>query len=62
MNVGLGFYLNTIFDGTNSYRVQASTNLTNWTVFTNYSSGGAQAFIDTGATNLGRRFYRAAAP
>jgi hypothetical protein len=59
---GSGFNLNTIFDATNSYRIQASTNLTNWTVLTNYGSGGAQTFIDTGATNLSHGFYRTATP
>jgi len=62
MNAGSGFYLHMIFDETNSYQVQASTNLTNWTVLTNYGSGGAQNFTDTGATNLSRRFYRTATP
>ena len=62
MDIGSGFSLNTIFDATNSYQVQASTNLTDWTVLTNYGSGGAQAFIDAGATNLSHCFYRAVAP
>ena len=62
MNADSGFCLSTIFDATNSYRVQASTNLTNWTALTNYGSGGAQTFIDTGARNLSRRFYRTATP
>ena len=59
---GSGFSLNTIFDATNSYRVQASTDLTNWTDLTNYGSGGAQTFIDMGATNLSQRFYRTVTP
>jgi hypothetical protein len=59
---GSGFSLNTIFDATNSYRVQASTNLTNWTVLTNYGNGGTQTFIDLGTTNLSHRFYRTVTP
>jgi hypothetical protein len=62
VNGGSGFYLNTIFDATNSYQVQASTNLTNWTVLTNYGSGGAQTLIDTSATNFSHRFYRTSTP
>jgi len=62
MNIGSGFYLSTIFDETNSYRIQASTNLTTWINLTTNGSGGAQIFTDTGATNLSRRFYRTATP
>jgi len=60
MNGGSGFSLSTIFDATNSYQIQASTNLTNWTVLTNYANGGAQTLIDAAATNSNRRFYRTA--
>ena len=59
---GSGFKLNTIFDATNSYRVQASTNLTTWVNLSTNGSGGALHFIDTAATNLNRRFYRTATP
>jgi hypothetical protein len=59
---GSGFSLNTIFDATNSYRIQASTNLTTWVNLITNSSGGAQLFFDTAATNLNRRFYRTATP
>jgi hypothetical protein len=45
MNVGAGFCLNTIFDATNTYRIQASTNLTNWIALTNYGTGGTQSFM-----------------
>jgi hypothetical protein len=62
MNGGSGFSLSTIFDATNSYQIQASTNLTNWTVLTNYANGGAQTLIDAAATNSNRRFYRTATP
>jgi hypothetical protein len=59
---GSGFSLNTIFDATNSYRIQASTNLTSWiNIFTNGSGGGIN-FIDPAATNFNRRFYRTATP
>jgi hypothetical protein len=57
-----GFILNTIFDSTSSYRIQASTNLTSWPDLITNSSGGAQQFIDTAATNLNFRFYRTAKP
>jgi hypothetical protein len=59
---GSGFNLNTIFDSTNEYRIQASTNLTTWIDLTTNGSGGALHFIDTAATNLNRRFYRTATP
>ncbi len=62
MSSGSGFSLNTIFDATNSYRIQASTNLTSWiNIFTNGSGGGIN-FIDPAATNFNRRFYRTATP
>ena len=59
---GSGFSLNTIFDATNKYRIQASTNLTTWIDLVTNSSGGTLYFTDTGATNLNRRFYRTATP
>ena len=59
---GSGFNLNTIFDATNKYRIQASTNLTAWIDLITNSSGGALYFIDTAATNLNCRFYRTATP
>jgi len=62
MNKGSGFSLSTIFDATNSYRVQASTNLTTWINLTTNGNGGAQQFIDAAATNLSRRFYRTTTP
>lgn len=59
---GSGFNLNTIFDATNSYRIQASTNLTTWVSLITNSSGGILNYTDTAATNLSRRFYRAVKP
>src|SRR5208337_4788767 len=59
---GSGFTLNTIFDATNSYRIQASSNLTTWVNLITNGSGGAIYFTDPAATNLNRRFYRAATP
>jgi hypothetical protein len=53
-----GFLLMTIFDSTNAYRIQASTNLTTWLTLTNFSHGGAQRFVDSTSTNLPRRFFR----
>ena len=62
MVMGSGFNVNTIFDVTNSYRIQASTNLTTWINLITNGNGGALHFIDTAATNLNRRFYRTATP
>lgn len=59
---GSGFTLNTIFDATNSYRIQASTNLTTWVYLATNSSGGILSLTDTAATNLNRRYYRAVKP
>lgn len=59
---GSGFNLNTIFDATNSYQIQASTNLTTWVSLITNSSGGILNYTDTAATNLNRRFYRAVKP
>jgi hypothetical protein len=53
-----GFFFNIIFDATNAYRVQGSSNLMSWVDLTNVSSGGSQHFLDSFATNLPRRFYR----
>jgi hypothetical protein len=41
---GSGFSLNTIFDATNKYRIQASTNLTAWIDLITNSSGGTLYF------------------
>ncbi len=57
-----GFYLNTILDATNRYRIQASTNLTTWIDLSTNGSGGPLHFIDSAATNLNRRFYRTSTP
>ncbi len=59
---GSGFSLNTIFDTTNSYRIQASTNLTTWIDISTNASGGGIQFTDSAARNLNRRFYRTATP
>lgn len=55
----LGFSFTVIFDATNSYCVRASTNLATWVDVTNFPNGGVNHFLDSGATNLDRRFYRA---
>jgi hypothetical protein len=62
MSSAFGFSVSVIFDSTNAYRVQGATNLTTWINLTNYLSGGFQHFLDSSATNLNRRFYRAVAP
>ena len=46
-----------------SYTIQASTNLVNWTVVTNFLSGsGTNQFTDATVANFNRRFYRAISP
>jgi hypothetical protein len=57
-----GLAFEAIFDSTNAYRVQASTNMITWVDVTNYSSGGLQHFPDTSATNLANGFYRGVTP
>src|SRR5436190_1456983 len=43
-----------------SVRIDASTNLANWTTITNLSvpAGGSVQFVDQAAANLGKRYYR----
>jgi len=47
-----------------NYEVQGSVDLLNWTTLTNEpaATNGLPAFIDTGATNAGLRFYRTVTP
>ena len=47
-----------------NYEVQGSVDLQNWTTLTNEpaATNGLPAFIDTGATNAGLRFYRTVTP
>ncbi len=46
-----------------SYRIQTSTDLSTWTDLTNFTAPGLTfSFLDEGATNLPRRFYRAVGP
>jgi hypothetical protein len=46
-----------------SYAIQASSDLINWTMITNVSlSNTAGQFVDPSTTNYPQRFYRAAAP
>jgi hypothetical protein len=59
---GTGFALDSIFDSTNKYRIQSSTNLTAWTDLYTNTSSGVLHFTDTTATNLNRRFYRTVKP
>ncbi len=45
------------------YRVDASSNLSNWTAVTNFVSTNTTVhFTDQSATNYSQRFYRAVAP
>ncbi len=59
---GTGFTMDSIFDSTNKYRIQASTNLTAWVDLYTNTSSGVLHFTDTTATNLNRRFYRGVKP
>jgi hypothetical protein len=46
-----------------NYRVDASIDLVNWIVLTNFvSTGATMNFRDSAATNFSQRFYRAVAP
>ncbi len=59
---GVGFTLDSIFDASNKYRIQSSTNLAAWIDLYTNTSSGVLHFTDTTATNLSRRFYRTAKP
>ncbi len=59
---GAGFTMDSIFDATNKYRIQSSTNLTAWIDLYTNTSSGVLHFTDSTATNLSRRFYRTAKP
>ena len=46
-----------------SYILEISTNLTNWTTLTTFTAtNAAMPFTDTTATNAPQRFYRARTP
>jgi hypothetical protein len=46
-----------------SYRIQSSTNMTQWTDLTNFTGTGAPfPFTDATATNRARTFYRIVSP
>jgi hypothetical protein len=53
-----GFCLTTLFDGTNAFQIQVSTNLTTWITLTNVTHAGVLHLIDPASTNMPRRFYR----
>jgi hypothetical protein len=58
-----GFTHNPSFQIGTAYRVQASTNLVNWTDVTNFAATATSAQIrDAAATNMARRFYRVVSP
>ncbi len=59
---GAGFTMDSVFDATNKYRIQASTNLTAWVDLYTNANGGLLHFTDSSATNLIRRYYRAVKP
>lgn len=54
-----GFQLALEMELGRSYRIEGSTDLTNWVTITNFvSSSETMQFLDRAATNLTRRFYR----
>ncbi|HOX55717.1 MAG TPA: TIGR03790 family protein [Candidatus Paceibacterota bacterium] len=58
MSAGQGFRMRAVGPSAAPYVLQTSSNLLDWsTIFTN-SAGGTADFLDPGATNSGRRFYR----
>lgn len=61
-----GFVLNASLRSSQSYRVQANTNLatTNWLTLTNFMAGTAPVFryTNNAATNFPQRFYRIVSP
>jgi len=60
---GQGFTMNLLLEAGRSFRVQASSNLQTWTDVTNFTSTGmASQFLDAGAINQVRRFYRVISP
>lgn len=58
---GAGFRLRALTASTTPCVLQASTNLVDWTSIYTNSLGGMADFVDAGATNTARRFYRALA-
>jgi hypothetical protein len=63
---GNGFVLNASLRSSQSYRIQANTNLatTNWLTLTNFIANTAPVFhfTNTAATNFQKRFYRIVSP
>ena len=57
------FQINVTGSGGAIYGIEASTNLVDWLLLTNWvSTNTVMQFIDTGAANFNRRFYRAVLP
>jgi hypothetical protein len=57
------FNLSAIAQPGYSYRIQVSTNLSNWSDLTTFTSTQTvTSFVDTAATNSGSRFYRIKTP
>lgn len=63
VNTNGTFHLTVAADPGQAYRVQASSNLVNWSnLFTNSNAAGTFDFSDNAATNQARRFYRTVSP
>jgi len=59
---GVGYSLDSIFDATNKFRLQGSTNLTTWVDLYTNANGGVLHYNDSKATNLPSRYYRTVKP
>jgi hypothetical protein len=58
-----GFQMTLTGAGGFYYSVQATTNLLDWEVLTNFvGAGGTRPLVDPAATNFPQRFYRMLAP
>lgn len=58
-----GFPLNIALEIGQTYRIEASTNLVNWLMLTNFTStAGTLQFLDSAATNNARTYYRVVRP
>ena len=58
-----GFALDLMLEAGRAFRLQSSTNLVLWSDVTNFTGTGTVVhFLDAGATNQTRRFYRVVSP
>jgi hypothetical protein len=58
-----GLFLTIAFEAGKNYRIQVSTNLSDWTDLTNFlSTSTTMSFLDQAGTNAGANFYRVVSP